>query len=123
MTSMRMGQMQKLCIEIYKTPSDTNPRHMQELFERSSSSYSTRRPNDLKVPGVNQATYGSRSSRLEGARLWNHLPNHIKSAENLNIFKNLVSTGLVLLVDATTVNLEINDFYHPYIDFKILLLY
>ena len=53
-TSMRMGQIQKLCIEIYKTLSNINPRHMQELFERSSSSYSTRRPNDLKVPRVNQ---------------------------------------------------------------------
>ena len=90
MTSMQMGQMQKLCTEIYKTLSNINPRHMQELFERSSSSYSTRRPNDLKVPRVNQTTYGSKSIRFEGARLWNHLPEHIKSAENLNIFKNLI---------------------------------
>ena len=56
MTSMRFGQMQKLYIEIYKTLSDINPRYIQELFERSSSSYSTRRPNDLKVPKVNQTT-------------------------------------------------------------------
>ena len=88
--SMRMGQIQKLCIEIYKTLSNINPRHMQELFERSSSGYSTRRPNDLKVPRVNQTTYGSRSIRFEGARLWNQLPEYIKSAENLNIFKNLI---------------------------------
>ena len=33
---------------------------MQELFERNSESYSTGRPNDLKVkiPGVNQTPYG-----------------------------------------------------------------
>ena len=72
-TSMRMGQIRKLCIEIYKTLSNIDPRHMQELFERSSSSYSTRRPNDLKVPRVNQTTCGSRSIRFEGARLWDHL--------------------------------------------------
>ena len=87
---MRMGQMQKLPTEIYKTLSDINPRYVQELFERSSSSYSTRRPNDLKVPRVNQTTYGSKSIRFEGARLWNHLLEHINSAENLNIFKNLI---------------------------------
>ena len=63
---------------------------MQELFERSSSSYSTRRPNNLKVPRVNQTTYDSRSIKFEGARLSNHLPEHIKSAENLNTFKNLI---------------------------------
>ena len=89
-TSMWMGQMQKLCIEIYKTLSNINSRHMQELTERSSSSYSTRRPNDLKVPRVNQTTYGSRKIRFERARLWNHLPEHIESAENMNIFKNLM---------------------------------
>ena len=54
MTSMQMGQMQKLCIEIYKTLSDINPRHMQELFERSSSIYSTRRLNDLKDPTLGE---------------------------------------------------------------------
>ena len=63
---------------------------MQELFERSSFSYSTRRSIDLKVPRVNQTTYGSRSIRFEGAKLWNHLPEHIKSVENLSILKNLI---------------------------------
>ena len=60
---------------------------MQELFEREAHPVT---PNDLIVPRVNQTTYGSRSIRSEGARLWNHLPEHIKSAENLNIFKNLI---------------------------------
>ena len=89
-TSVRMGQLQKLCIEIHKTLSNINPRHKHELFQRSSSNYSKRRPNELKVPRVNQTTYGSRSIRSEWARLWNRLPEDIKSAENLNILKNLI---------------------------------
>ena len=36
---------------------------------------------------INQIIYGSRSIRFEGAMLWNHLPDHIKSAGNLNILK------------------------------------
>ena len=62
---------------------------MQET-ERSLSSCSTRRPNDLKVPRVNQTKYGCRSIRFEGARLSNRLPEYVKSAENLNILKNLI---------------------------------
>ena len=54
---------------------------MKELFERNSS---TRRPNDLKILGVNQTSYVSRSIKFEGAKLWNHLPEDTKSAENLN---------------------------------------
>ena len=88
--TMRVRQMQSLCVEIYKTLSDLNPKYMRELFERNSSSYSTRRPNDLKIPGVNQTSYGSRSIRFEEAKLWNHLPDNIKSSENLYIFKKLV---------------------------------
>ena len=89
-TTMRVRQMQNLCVEIYRTLSDLNPKYMRELFERNSSSYSTRRLNDLKIPRVNQTSYGSRSIRFEGARLWNHLPENIKSSENLYIFKKLV---------------------------------
>ena len=94
MASMRVRQMQNLCIEIYKTLSNLNPEYMQELFERNSSSYDTRRPNDLKVPRINQTTFGSRSIKFEGARLWNHLPEKIKSADNLNIFKNLIRSWM-----------------------------
>ena len=74
MTSMRIRQMHNLCIEIHTTLSNLNPRYMQELFERSSSNYPTRRPNDLKIPRVNQTSYGSRSIKFEEAKLWNHPP-------------------------------------------------
>ena len=90
MTTMRVRQMQNLCIEIYKTLSTLNPEHMHELFERNSHTYSTRRPNNLKIPRVNQTSFGSRSIRAEGAKLWNHLPENIKSSENLSIFQNLI---------------------------------
>ena len=87
---MRVRQMQNLCIEIYKTLANMNPPYMQELFEKSSSSYSTRRPYDLMVPRVNQTSFGSRSITFERAKLWNHLPQNIKSADNLSTFKQLI---------------------------------
>ena len=88
--TMPVRQMQNLCIEIYKTFSNLNPEYMHELFERNSHSYSTRRPNDLKIPGVNQTSFGSKSIRVEGAKLWNHLPDNIKSSQNLSIFQCLI---------------------------------
>ena len=90
MACMRVRQMQNLCIEIYKTLANMNPSYMQELFEKSSSCYSTRRPYDLTVPRVNQTSFGSRSIEFEGAKLWNHLPQNIKSADNLSTFKQLI---------------------------------
>ena len=63
MTTMRVRQMQNLCIEIYKTLSNLNPEYMHELFERNLHTYSTRRPNNLKIPRVNQTSFGSRSNK------------------------------------------------------------
>ena len=110
MANMRVRQMQNLCIEIYKTLANMNPPYMQELFERSSPSYSTRRPYDLMVSRVNQTSFGSRSIKFEGARLWNHLPQNIKSADNLSTFKQLIrnwmgpSCGCIYCLFVKTVN-------------------
>ena len=101
-TTMRVRQMQSLCVEIYKTLSNLNPKYMRELFERNSLSYSTRRPNDLKIPRVNQTSYGSRCIRFEGAKLWNRLPENIKSSKTCTYLRNLLKTGMALLVDVTT---------------------
>ena len=105
MANMRVRQMQHLCIEIYKTLANMNPPYMQELFERSSSSYSTGRPYDLMVPRGNQTSFGSRSIKFEGARLWNHLPQNIRSADNLSNLNNSLKIGWDLLVDAVIVYL------------------
>ena len=69
MANTRVRQMLNLCIEIYKTLVNMNPPYMQKLFERSSSSYSTRRPYDVKVPRVNQTSSGSRSITFANAQI------------------------------------------------------
>ena len=85
-------KMKNLCIDIFKTLSYLNPQYMQELFEllhKSCLSYSTRRPNDLKIYEVNQTWTWLQKRMVEEAKLWNHLPENIKSSKNLSIFQNL----------------------------------
>ena len=84
---MKVRRMRYLCVEIYKTLNDPNPGYMKDIFQVQQSAYSTRRPYNKKVPRVNQTTFGTRSIRYEGAKIWNHLPNSLKSAETLEIFK------------------------------------
>ena len=59
---------------------------MKGLFHSNVSIYSLRYSNDLLVPRVNQTTFGLRSIRYEDAVMWNHLPQHIKTAENIAKF-------------------------------------
>ena len=83
---MKVRRMRYLCVEIYKTLNDLNPGYMKDIFQVQQSAYSTRRPYNIKVRRVNQATFGTRSIRYKGAKIWNHLLNSLKSAETLEIF-------------------------------------
>ena len=103
--SMKVRRMRYLCMEIYKTLNDLNPGYMKDIFQVQQSAYSTRRPCNSKVPRVNQTTFGTRSIRYEGAKIWNHLPNSLKSAETLEIFKVLLKLGKVQIVNTTFANI------------------
>ena len=75
--SMKVRRMRYLCLEIYKTLNNLNPGYMKDIFQVQQSAYSTRRPCNIKVPRVNQAIFGTRGIRYEGAKIWNHLPNSL----------------------------------------------
>ena len=90
--SMEVRRMRYLGVEIYKTLNDLNSGHMKANFQVQLSAYSTRRPYNMKVRRVNQTTFDTRSILYEGAKIWNHLPNSLKSAETLEIFTNLMKT-------------------------------
>ena len=50
---------------------------------------------NLSLPVHNQVTFGSKSLRVFGPKIWNSLPYHIKSSENLESFKMILNTGMV----------------------------
>ena len=63
---------------------------MQDIFKVKSSSDLLRGTDNLQHYRPNQVTYGSNSLRSLGPQVWNGLPNDMKSAENLKIFKNML---------------------------------
>ena len=48
---------------------------------------------NLDIPKWNQITFGYKSLKVLGPKIWNNLPHHIKSSENLDIFKNLLKNS------------------------------
>ena len=42
---------------------------------------------NLEIPKSNQVSFGTKSLRIQGPRIWNALPFHIKFKENLQAFK------------------------------------
>ena len=68
-----------------------NPKFMKDLFElrKSSRPVCDQYKLNLDIPKCNQATFGTKSLRFLGTRVWNSLPLHIKSAENLKSYQKL----------------------------------
>ena len=65
---------------------------MKEIFELRLSSGPVREQYklNLNIPRKRQVTCGTKSLEILGPKICNNLPYHIKSAENLNVFKNLI---------------------------------
>ena len=80
-------RIRSICCEIFKSRHDLNPKYMADIFEQRPSPYPSRRPHDIFVPGYVSKTFGKNSLRIDGASLWNSLPENLKSASCLAVFK------------------------------------
>ena len=89
---MDVKRKHKLCTEIYKTLNNLNPNFMKEIFEQrlSSRPVGEQYKLNLNILKKRQVTFGTKSLKRLGPKMWNNLPYHIKSAENLSVFKNLI---------------------------------
>ena len=45
---------------------------------------------NLEIPKMKQVTFGNKSMKCFEPKIWNSLPLHIKSLENLNTFKEVI---------------------------------
>ena len=73
-----------------KTVKQLCPSFTQSISQLWNSCYSLRNPNNLAHVRPYQATFGSNSLVSFGPKIWNSLPNELKSEENLKNFKRLI---------------------------------
>ena len=90
--TMNVNRLRILCNEIYKTINSLNPEFMRDLFSSRETSRLGREKYmlNLNIPVHNQVTFGSKSLRVFGPKVWNSLAYHIKSSENLESFKMII---------------------------------
>ena len=70
---------------------------MKEIFELRLPSRPVREQYklNLSIPRKRQVTFGTKSLESLGPQIWNNLSYHKKSAENLNVFNNLIKNGMI----------------------------
>ena len=87
--TMHIRRIKQLAIEIFKTANNLNPDFMKNIFKSKQNARA--RPRDLLVRSHNTATYGDKSFKILGPKIWNALPTEIKCETSLSKFKEYVN--------------------------------
>ena len=88
LVSIHIKNLQLLMTEIYKTRSGLSSPFMKDISAVHNTGYDVRQGNDSQLPKVHTTTYGIETISFLGNRLWSTLPNIIKQASTLAIFKS-----------------------------------
>ena len=84
----------KILIIAYKTPHRLAPAYIEDLLESYIPGRYLRsaKQNLLVVPGFKLNSYGRRAFSVAAPLLWNSLPQHLRDAESLGIFRRELKT-------------------------------
>ena len=66
------------------------PEHISDLFAVRNNVKNLRGTNKLVVPRKNTTTFGLKSTPFIGAKVWNSLPDELRSTTILKEFRNAV---------------------------------
>ena len=77
--TMKVNRLRSLCIEIYKSINNINPTYVTKIFKLRKTSRVVRGnfKFNLAVPTINQVSFGNKSLRYYGPKIWDPLPFHI----------------------------------------------
>ena len=94
-STVNVSNYRSLCIEIFKTLNDINPSFIKDIFKLRMTSCPTpeKHKHNLEIPNskVKSSKISNKKVKIPIApKVWNSLPYHIKSSENLTIFKTLI---------------------------------
>ena len=83
--SIHERNLQKLAVEMYKVKHKLCPKPFQDLFTMKE-----RGKNDFVIPRVKTVNRGIETIRYRGPKTWEIVPEDIKMAETLSIFKEKI---------------------------------
>ena len=81
-----------ILIECFKYINGINPNTLADVFNERVHGYNTRGFQRLQLPMVNSESHGIKGFRYQGPKLWNSLPDEIKSTKCISAFKFKIKT-------------------------------
>ena len=93
-----------VAIQMYKIKHQTAPDYLVELFNEREINYSIRNHDKFTLPNFDTITFGRKSFKYYGAKLWNNLPIEIKDSVSLSNFKTAITTWLENLENLNSID-------------------
>ena len=94
---MRIKRLRVPAIELFETINNLNLYYMEDIFTLKLNS--KERPNGILVKYHNAITYGGKTLKTLGPKIWNQLPGDIESETSYTNF-NILKLGSDQKVDA-----------------------
>ena len=89
--TIHQRNIQTLAIEMFKAFNNIGPEILRDIFVvRTHNGPTLRNPTDFVVPTIKTVLYGEDSLRYFGSKIWELIPQEIKSVQNLATFKNSI---------------------------------
>ena len=85
--SLGLQRLRYLAIEVFKCIRGMNPPYLNEMFTIKDQPYNFRDQMMVALPKFKTQTYGYRSFRYYGGKVWNALPINVKTVTEINAFK------------------------------------
>lgn len=92
-----------VAMQMFKIKNQDAPIYIQELFNVRLNNYDMRDNDKFTLPSFNSTSYGKKSFRYYGAKLWNSIPLEIKQSVSLNTFKNSLTNWLECIDNVNTI--------------------
>ena len=89
--SLKAFRTRCLAVEVYKCVHGLNPTYLNDLFNEPLANYNFRDKCRRHQPQFHTYTYGFRSFKYSGSKLWNSLPRAIKNTNDINEFKKNIT--------------------------------
>ena len=88
--SVHYRNLQVLATEVFKIRNNMTPEFLNEIFQERSVPYNLRGNNPFRCRRANSIYHGTESLAFLGPKIWDLVPDEIKTSENVDIFKNKI---------------------------------
>ena len=92
LVKMHLKNLQIFATEIYKVENDLGPKIMADIFHLVEKPYNLRNNSIMQRQANRTVYFGTESISSLALKIWELIPNEIKSAKLLNIFKENIKS-------------------------------